>query len=140
MNNGAQTFIVITMIIIFIIVIIYIYHHNKAIEYIMPYVTFCVRQEDEYYRYYDLPREHIPMLEKISGNLYIFYGNGIRKIKLTDDARMDSFYNELKWTGSGTLTAAVDDDEAKFVKQFRHDYSNKTEEYRYCKYFIEMNH
>ncbi len=140
MNNGAQTFIVITMIIIFIIVVIFIYHRSKAVEYSISHVTFCVRQEDEYYRYYDLPIEYIPILEKISDHLYIFYGNGLRKIKLTDDARMDSFYNGLKWTGPGNRSAAVDDDEAKFVKQFRNDYSNKTKEYHYCEYFIEMNH
>ena len=107
MNNGVQTFIVITIIIIFILVIINIYYRNKILEPIIPYVTFSVLQDDGCYRYYNLPPECIPMLEKISGNLYLFYGDGIKKMKISDDARMHSVYNGLKRIGIGNRAAAI---------------------------------
>ena len=94
MNNSVQTFIVIIMIIIFILVIINIYYRNKAlVPIISPYVILSVKEEDGYYKYFTLPSDNIPMLEKISGNLYTFNGDGIRKIKLAHYDRIINSYD-----------------------------------------------
>ncbi len=139
MNNAAQTFIVITIIIIFILVVIFIYYRNIALEDSTSYVTFRVKHDDGYYRYYKLSSEYIPLMEHVSGHLYIFFDdgiNGMRKIKLYDQDGMDSCY---KYRGPDAVTVVTNEAEENFLKQLRYHYvNNKTKEYSVCDYYFEI--